>query len=57
MYSVICKRCGQKVSGATKNALMDNMNEHFREEHNMETPSDILTDIENMVKRRMDEGL
>lgn len=57
MYSVICKKCGKKVSAPTKSVLIDNMTRHFEQDHSMEIPPDILDDLEKSVKRRMDEGL
>ncbi len=57
MYSVICKKCGKKINGLTKSVLIGNMSKHFEQEHNMETPPDVLDDIEESVRRRMDEGL
>ncbi len=57
MYSVICKKCGKKISGPTKSVLTTNMTKHFEQEHNMEPPPEILDDINESVKRRMDEGM
>lgn len=57
MYSIICKKCGKKVCGPTKSLLTNNMAKHFEQEHNMETPPDVLDELEKSVRRRMDEGL
>ncbi|MFP3909962.1 MAG: DUF1059 domain-containing protein [Archaeoglobaceae archaeon] len=57
MYSVICKKCGEKVSGSTESLLVNHMAKHFEQEHNMDIPPDILDDIKRSVRRSMDKGL